>query len=172
MISASLFISKAAYTNEDAISHTINYISRLNNEHIFFYGNWSPTKESATKLFEDLRFRYPQRTVPQKVQHFWISFASCSDLSFINATAEQIAFLFAPTFPICFATHNDTDNIHVHFVLSTTSILPNQSPLVDTEWQNAVKSLQDYVKLHLGIHLITVWKNPESTINTHYMKRR
>lgn len=175
MISANLIISTASYTNEDAISKTINYICRLNNENIFFYGNWPPTKESAIKLFEDLRYYYkhfPEKTAAQKVQHFWISFENCFDITTINTIANQIAFLFAPAFPICFALHNDTDHIHVHFILSTTSALPDCHPLVGDYWKNFVQYLQNYVKEYLNINLITKYKDHDTSKNPDTVMRR
>lgn len=172
MISANFFVSTADYTNDDAIANTINYICRLNNEHIFFYGSWPPTKETAIRLFENIRCFNPERTAAQKVQHFWISFDSCSDITIINSLAEQIAFSLAPTFPICFATHNDKDHIHVHFIVSTTSILPKQSPLIGKVWQNTVTYIQNYAKLNLALNLNVFFKDPELANNAQYKKRR
>lgn len=172
MISANFFISTADYTNDDAITNTINYICRLNNEHIFFYGSWPPTKEAAIRLFEDIRCFNLERTAAQKVQHFWISFESCSDITMINSLAEQIAFSLAPTFPICFATHNDKDHIHVHFIVSTTSILPDQSPLIGKVWNNAIAYIQEYTKSNLDLSLSVFYKNPETTTKIQCRKRR
>ena len=45
----------SAYTNDNAIPNTINYITRHNDENIFYYGNWPPTPDSAIELFEHLR---------------------------------------------------------------------------------------------------------------------
>lgn len=168
MISANLIISTAPYSNEDAISNAINYICRLNNENIFFYGNWPPTQKSAIKYFEKLRYRYPENTATQKVQHFLISFENCSDITLINTIANQIAILFASSFPICFALHDDTNHLHVHFVLSTTSAIPNHQPLVDDYWKKAIQYIQHYTKEYLNIDLMTmhkdysISKNPDS----------
>lgn len=172
MISANYFVSTANYTNDDAIANTINYICRLNNEHIFFYGSWPPTKEAAIQLFEDVRYIYHPKTASQKVQHFWISFDHCSNITIINSLAEQIAFLLAPTFPICFATHNDKDHIHVHFIVSTTSILPEQPPLIGKVWKNAVTSIRNYAKSNLDLDLNIFYKEPELANNTHHKKGR
>lgn len=172
MISANFFVSTADCTNDDAIANTINYICRLNNEHIFFYGSWPPTKETAIRLFENMRCFNPERTAAQKVQHFWISFDSCSDITIINSLAEQIAFSLAPTFPICFATHNDKDHIHVHFIVSTTSILPDQPPLIGKVWKNTIAYIQEYAKSNLDLSLSIFYKNPETTSKIQCKKRR
>lgn len=81
----------SAYTNDDAIPNTINYITRHNDENIFYYGNWPPTPDSAIELFEHLRshLSLPKRyECRQKLQHFWITFDSSSAPDFINTFAK------------------------------------------------------------------------------------
>ena len=51
MYSANLFLHPGAYTNEDAIPNAINYITRFDDQNIFYYGNWPPNKDSAIALF-------------------------------------------------------------------------------------------------------------------------
>lgn len=108
MISANLIINNAPYTNENAISKTIKYICRFNDDNIFFYGNWPPTKESAIELFESLRSFESHVVSPQKVQHFEVTFKSYKDETSIKTIANNVALLFAPAFPICFSLHDES----------------------------------------------------------------
>ncbi|MDO5425252.1 MAG: hypothetical protein Q4F41_16140 [Eubacteriales bacterium] len=159
MISANLIINKGKYDNDDAIFKTINYISRLDNENIFYYGIWPPTKENSITLFEELRCRFPENTCPQKVQHFWITYKSLKDTVFINTFADRIAFFFAPVYPICFSTHNDKKHWHSHFVVSTTSYFPDQPPLIGATWRSYLNMVENF-SLSNGILLKEMYKIP------------
>ena len=158
MISANLiYISDpSAYTNADAIPNTINYITRLNDENIFYYGNWPPTPDSAIELFEKLRSRlsFVERFgCHQQLQHFWITFDSNSAPDFINTFANDIALIFAPLFPICLATHDKIYNPHTHFVVSTTSIFPSQKPLIGKVWNKYLVQVCELALTRYDIHL-------------------
>lgn len=121
-----------AYINEDAIPNTITYITRFNDENIFFYGIWPPTKDSAIKLFEYLRSRSSSNNqYIQQLQHFWITFDSMDDLTFINSFANDVAFIFAPLFPICLAT----------------------SPLTDKVWSTYLDRIRELALNRYNIHL-------------------
>lgn len=158
MISANLiYISDpSAYTNDDAIFHAINYITRHNDENIFYYGNWPPTPDSAIELFEHLRSHLSltkQYECRQQLQHFWITFDSSSAPDFINIFSNDIALIFAPLFPICLATHNKIYHPHTHFVVSTTSILPSQKPLIGKVWDNYLAQVCELAQTRYDIHL-------------------
>lgn len=164
MYSANLCINNSSYTNDDAISNAINYITRLNDNNIFFYGNWPPNSQSAVELYEELRLRYPDQTCPQQIQHFWISFGNLSDVHFINEYAESLAFLFATAFPICFATHEEKNkHLHTHFVVSTTSFIPNHPPLVKNVWRTYLDNMKQYSKAYHKIFLTEFHKIPSDT---------
>lgn len=163
MISANLIINTAPYTNENAISNTINYICRFDDDNIFFYGNWPPTKESAIEFFESLRSFNSLVTSPQKVQHFEVTFKSYKDETSIKTIANNVALLFAPAFPICFALHNEADHMHVHFILSTTSAIPGHPPLVGGYWKKAVQSIQNLIKNSTNFDLTTIYKSNDTS---------
>lgn len=161
MYSANLFLHPGAYTNEDAIPNAINYITRFDDQNIFYYGNWPPNKDSAIALFEDLRLRYPDQSSSQQLQHFWISFKNMSDIHLVNAFAESLAFLFAPVYPICFATHNEASkHLHTHFVVSTTSYISHQPPLIQNIWRTYINTMKQYSQTHYGIYLQEIKKEP------------
>lgn len=161
MISANLIYYKNRfdYINDDAIPNAIDYISRFNNKDIFYYGIWPPTKTSAITLFESLRFRNPTiDRYQQQIQHFWISFASNDTPAFINTFANDVALIFAPLFPICLATHDKLYHPHTHFVVSTTSILPRQKPLIGKVWNDYLKQVCQMALNRYEIHLTVIPK--------------
>jgi len=158
LIKANLLIKDDAYCNDTAIENTINYIFKLEQNPQFYYGIWPPTKETAISTFERLRQMYPKQTCSKQVQHFILSFNSSKDAHHICSLAEQIAFFFAPIYPICFALHNDTEHLHVHFIVSTTSHLPNQEPLEAKQWRSYIKIIKDFAT-HNNISLQEVHKN-------------
>lgn len=159
MVKGELIIYTGGYFNDNAIMNTINYTFRLENTPHFYYGIWPSTKENAISTFERLRQNYPARTCSKQVQHFVISFKTLKDKFFINSFAEKIAFLIAPIYPICFSLHDDTENMHVHFIASTTSHLPNKTPFEDNLWDGYyIKLLKDFAFKH-GILLKEELKN-------------
>ena len=159
MINANLIRKTGGYCNDDAIFNTITYIFRLKDNAELYYGIWPPTKENAIATFEELRTKYPAQTISKQVQHFEISFNTIKDKNFIISFADQIAFLFAPIYPVCFALHNDTDNYHVHFIISTTSHLPNHPPFKDELWKCYYTHLLKDFSFKHGISLQEVYKN-------------
>lgn len=163
MIFAKLIVKGSDYSSNNTIQNTIHYITRFNDNNIFFYGNWPPTADSAISLFENLRTTFPESTAEQQVQHFIISFESMKDLSFINSYAEQIASLLASAFPVCFATHTDKEHYHTHFIVSTTSYIPGHKPLTDKILQQYINSITNFSKSICSVYLNICRKTaPES----------
>ena len=158
MINVNLLINDGSYCNDTAIENTINYTFKLEQNPQFYYGIWPPTKETAIATFEGLRQTYPGQTCSKQVQHFILSFSNLKDVQYICSFAEQVAFLFAPLYPICFALHDDTKHLHVHFIVSTTSHLPNQAPLEAKLWRFYIKAIKDFA-IHNNISLLEVHKN-------------
>lgn len=158
MINANLLINDEAYCNDTAIENTIYYIFRLEQNPQFYYGIWPPTIETAISRFEELRQRYPGQTYSKQIQHFILSFSNLKDVQYICSFAEQVAFLFAPIYSICFALHDDTKHLHVHFIVSTTSHSPNQAPLEAKLWRSYIKTIKDFA-IHNNISLQEVHKN-------------
>lgn len=161
MISANLIYYKDpfAYINDDAIPNAIKYITKLNNKDIFYYGIWPPTKSSAINFFEYLRYRNSSiERYQQPLQHFWITFESFNTPISINTFANDVALIFAPLFPICLATHDKLYQPHTHFVVSTTSILQNQQPLMGKVWKNYLDQVRQMALNRYNIHLLVMPK--------------
>ncbi len=141
MINANFIEKPDAYTNPDAITRGINYIFRLDPKYHFIYGAYPPTTEGIVNTFETLRIRFAEQTSPHKIKHFYITFKDCKDIAFINYFSSQVAALFTLYYPVCFALHDDETHLHTHFIVSTTSYLPNTPPLIDEQWKSFKKKV-------------------------------
>lgn len=160
MISAQLMYinGKNLYSNDYASFNTIDYITRFNDKNIFYYGNWPPTKETAIKLFQDLRIYNSSNTIQQQVWHFWVTFQDTNNINFVNTFANNIALIFVPFFPICLATHIDGKHLHTHFVVSTTSHVPNHPPLTKQLWNQYLEQIKNISLQNYGIDLYIISK--------------
>lgn len=151
MLEANLIVNHGSYCNDEVIERLIRYIYKQNSELVFGYGFWPQTIENAITSFENLRQMSPATSSSQNMQHIQISFGPLKDLALVNQYSNEIARLFLP-YPICFASHTDTDHIHTHFAVSTTSLFPNQQPLIGSLWETYLKKILDFSPA-LGIRL-------------------
>ena len=141
MMNANFVVKPDAYTNPDAIRNTIEYIFRLDPMYHFIYGAYPPTTESIVDTFERLRILFDDQTSPHQIKHFQITFETCKDFTFINYFSSQVAALFTPYYPVCFALHDDKPHLHTHFIVSTTSYIPDTPPLIESVWKSYEQKL-------------------------------
>lgn len=158
MIDANLIINNAAYTNDSAIENTINYIYRLDNVYKYYYGIWPPTPESAIALFNQTRETFPQNTCDQQIVHLIISFKTLRDIELINKFSDQIALLFSQQYPVCFALHDDEKHLHTHFIISSTSYIPNAAPLTNVSLKYFIPQME-HIAYTYNISFKKVTKN-------------
>lgn len=132
MDNAIIKVCDGEYTNDNAIERTIEYIYRLNNNRNlppYCYGIFPPVYENMIREFQYVRT--VQNNVPdRKVWHLVLSFPEEMNRQyFYSSFADKIATLFRNAYMLCYAFHNDTENFHVHFIISATSYIPNYSEL-------------------------------------------
>lgn len=146
----------SAYTNDNAIPNTINYITRHNDENIFYYGNWPPTPDSAIELFEHLRshLSFPKRyecrqsfsifglpLIPAMLPISLIHLQMILPLSllhfFLSVWLPMIKFI-----------------IHIHTLLYLLQVfLPSQKPLIGKVWGNYLAQVCELALTRYDIHL-------------------
>lgn len=159
MLNANLIVKPDSYTNSNAIENAIRYIFRLDNNQHFIYRAWPPTPDNAIALFKNIRKAFPDNTCEQQLQHFFITFNSICDKDFINSFSHQVASLFINAYPICFALHDDKPkHLHTHFIVSTTSHIPNTLPLINSTWKSYEKKIIDLAS-HYQINLQRIQKH-------------
>ena len=148
MTEANLTLKMDSYSNPDAIENTISYINRLENPYKYYYGVWPPSTENAIRLFHQTREMFPQNTCSQQVQHLIISFRKLKDIGLICQFANQIALLFSENYPVCYALHDDTEHLHIHFIISATSYIPNVRPLMIENLSSFIPELRKIAFSH------------------------
>ena len=139
------------YENLECIERAINYIYATKDSKkktlklpIYCYGV-NPFPMSYNALIVD----------EQHIWHFIVSFgispARVSNPYF--HLADSIARIFSPYYPICYSLHYDTDYLHCHYILSTTSGLPNVPSLSSNEFHGFFLKIQELVQSQ-GFELI------------------
>lgn len=143
MLNVNLLIVDESYDSDNSIENIMNYIFRLDNNMHFVYGVFPPDKDKIVNLYEYLRSNLPQNTCSQQVQHliFSIKNFNAEHVDLLLQFSNQVAILISTLYPTCFALHDDTDNPHTHFVVSTTSYRPDTSPFIGSEFKNFLKRL-------------------------------
>lgn len=85
------------------------------------------------------------------------NYSGCSDKALILEFSHGIAQLFSQKYQLCWALHEDNLPIHTHFVISTTSYLPNTPPLISSVYNLYIKQIQELAKSH-HIHMTIITK--------------
>ena len=151
------------YENLECIERAINYIYATKDSKkktlklpIYCYGiNPFPMSyDVLIDTFYDFR-QQSQNVDEQHIWHFIVSFgispARVSNPYF--HLADSIARIFSPYYPICYSLHYDTDYLHCHYILSTTSGLPNVPSLSSNEFHGFFLKIQELVQSQ-GFELI------------------
>lgn len=157
MLNVNLLIVDNSYATNNTIENIINYIFRLNNNMHFIYGVFPPDKDKLIDLYEALRRYLPQNTCIQQVQHliFSLKDSDAEHVDLLLQFSNQVAILISQFFPICFALHDDTNNPHIHFIISTTSHRPDTSPFIGSVFKNFLGQIYSLAS-NMGINLMEV----------------
>lgn len=142
-----LKIKSEEYVNDDAYTKVVNYIFRISKKRslpILCYGIWPHTYEN---VIEQLSYnRSLQSNPPDRLLwHFIISAPDNSANTYDRycAFADSIAKLFSSEYQICYACHTDTPHLHFHYVVSSTSYLPNGQHLDEGKLLQYIQKMLD-----------------------------
>lgn len=138
MLKINMIYKANNYTNHNVIDNTLNYIFRLESPYNFFYGIWPPTTKDAIAQYKTTRQHRIEQTTKKQVQHFILSFPSTVPIPILLAYADEVANLFARHYQTCFSFHDDTDNYHCHYIVSTTSYMRHTPPLTDKRFESYI----------------------------------
>lgn len=160
MLNVNLLIVDDSYATNNTIENIINYVFRLNNNMHFIYGVFPPDKDKLIDLYESLRRYLPQNTCIQQVQHliFSIKDSDAEHVDLLLQFSNQVAILISSLYPTCFALHDDTDNPHTHFIISTTSHRPDTSPFIGSVFKDFLRQLYSLAS-NMNINLMGVKKH-------------
>lgn len=142
-----LIICNGDYTNDNAILNAIHYIYRLNcnkNLPIYCYGIPDSSYQNIVTNYEYVRTLTDREVSEQKIFHLVLSFPlKLPTLSYYKL-ADSLARLFSSKYQICYSCHTDTDNLHFHYIISSTSYLSNSAALCN-------ESLMQYIQRAISI---------------------
>ncbi len=160
MLNINLLTVNEAYDSNNTMENTINYIFRLDNSLHFIYGVFPPDKDEIINLYKYLRSYLPQNTCSQQVQHliFSIKDSDAEHVDLLLQFSNQVAILISSLYPTCFALHDDTDNPHTHFIISTTSHRPDTSPFIGSVFKDFLRQLYSLAS-NMNINLMGVKKH-------------
>lgn len=157
MINASLKYTSGEYCNTDAIRKTISYIYRLESKNplpVRFYGltdigGYPPAYDKIIQQFQNVRTEQ-HNVLYKKILHMVISFPCLFEESYGRYFyfADAIAKVFALEYPVCYAYHTknkstEKKHSHFHYIISTSSYIPDYPPLDDDNIQIYINKMQE-----------------------------
>lgn len=111
-----------SYLNYSSIFNLVNYAltDKRTHKRVRFYGGYNVDIDRADSQMVLVK-KYYQKDSGREMRHFVVSFDE--DISPYNAwiLGWRIAAYYADRYQIVFGVHEDTDNIHIHFVFNTVS---------------------------------------------------
>lgn len=156
MINAIIKIVPNYYTKPTDIDNTVSYIYRIHSKKplpVYCYGAYPHTVDNIINNFKETMKHYP--AAPDTyLWHFIISFPN--DTLYDNTLhlfADLIAKLFSNEYQICYACHQDTDNLHFHYIVSSKSYIEENMDL-NNEKMNLYLSEMSELANNFGISLI------------------
>ena len=121
----SKFILTNSYFEENAISNTIHYIikpEKALHGLIGGYGVNLLNEQTMINSFKNVKKIY-HKEKGRQLKHFIVSFSTAENITPILAyqIAWEIATLYSDKFQVIFAVHEETQNVHIHFIINTVS---------------------------------------------------
>lgn len=114
------------FFDDYAYYNAINYI--LDSKKAIYAGySMISSLETASREMEWTAIRF-NKFSGKRLRHSVLSFSADENVSPEQAYqfAEQIIQHYAPRYQIVYAVHNNTDNLHIHFVMNQISCIDGQ----------------------------------------------
>ena len=110
------------YKSESSIKNLINYAINKNNQPIMF-GGINVFPPTAVEQFTAVKRWFGKTEGYRQVRHIIVSFDCKQPVSLAEADliARKICEYYADRYQILYGIHDDTDDLHIHIVLNTTS---------------------------------------------------
>lgn len=113
---------KNEYLNESAITNVIKYIFRLSQNGLVGGNGVYPVSSDSTIMGFSSISKYYKCTGGDKIKHFVISDNCCKSPLYLYEQANRILNFFKSNYQAVFAIHDDTDNLHIHFVVNNVNL--------------------------------------------------
>lgn len=113
-----------SYNNESSIFNLINYAltDKSSNRPVRYYGGYNVDVHRAAEQIVLVKQHF-QKWDGRKMRHFIVSFGKNITPYDAYILGWQIAAYYANRYQIVFGVHEDTENMHIHFVFNTVSFV-------------------------------------------------
>ena len=155
MINAIIKIVPEDYPTFADMQRAIYYIYRMNTNKplpVYCYGAYPPTFDNIIKQISETMCN-SSISPTTYLRHFIISFPT--NIAYSNTLwlfADSIAKLFCNEYQICYACHQNTDNLHFHYMVSAVSYIPAKNNL-DNEIMFLYLTQMSALAVNYGISL-------------------
>lgn len=134
---------RESYLNYSSVFNLVDYAlyDKSTGGRVRFYGGYNVDINRADEQIMLVK-NYYRKDDGRKMRHFIVSFDD--DISAYDAyvLGWRIAAFYANRYQIVFGVHEDTDNVHIHFVFNTVSFADG---LKYCDYQSDLYSLKAYV---------------------------
>ena len=113
---------KGKYTDDNAISDLVEYICRRDHAVSRYIG--AVGVELAHAADEMIwTSKHFNKYVKKRLRHFVLSFEGnhSEDLGLVYSIGEKVAEKIGKSYQVVFAVHENTENIHIHFIMNAVS---------------------------------------------------
>lgn len=158
MANFNMFIFKGEYNNSDVFIRTLKYIFGLENPYKYYFGVYPMTPDGAIDSFTQTHNINTLAHSNHRVLHCFLSIEcsnchhgckTCHKKAVLFHTSDYIADLLSPNYQICYALHDDTEYLHMHFLISTTSYVPSGVPLSFQIFKSVyIPQIRHFIKQH------------------------
>lgn len=112
-----------SFTNCECIFRLTNYaLVGKPYKRIRYYGGYNVVLSRADEEIVLVK-QYFQKTDKRLMRHFTVSFDDETSAYDAWILSWRIAAYYADRYQIVFGVHEDTDNLHIHFVMNTVSFV-------------------------------------------------
>lgn len=112
------------YYNESSIFNLVHYAltDKSTGTHVRYYGGYNVDISRAAEQIILVK-QYFRKWDNRKMRHFVVSFDESITPYDAYILGWQIAAFYADRCQIVFGVHEDTDNVHIHFVFNTVGFV-------------------------------------------------
>lgn len=148
------------YKNETAIKNLVAYIFRENKGGIR-YGNTLNLGFGDASTLADQIIRvqkYFEKNKDRRMYHFELSYEekpTPENAKHLFSVAEKIVQTFFKDTQICYAIHEDTQHIHVHFAFSAVTINGKKWNMRNKEFRIFMHQIQELADYLMGQHFLS-----------------
>ena len=110
------------YFDDNALNEVISYIFRPNKIPSRYIGGYGVHLKDSAEQMNMVAILYGKNH-GVRLRHSVLSFEEKEHISHsvANMIADSIALYYAPEYQIVYAVHEDTDTVHIHFVMNQVS---------------------------------------------------